>query len=100
MLDVIASSLNYNISLLEYFQFHFYQLDEKERKTYAGTGTMYEYQLVMNPKLSRGSLDNKVEFFEKYGAFVRHAKADIEKLRTDDSVKQSLLENSSGKVVL
>src|ERR1051326_3108941 len=52
-LDVIASSLKYNISLLEYFQFHFYELAPALRATYAGTGTMYEYQLVMNAKTSR-----------------------------------------------
>jgi hypothetical protein len=58
--DIISSSLRYNISILEYFQFHFYKLGAKARETYAGTGFMYEYQLKMNPIAGRSILENKL----------------------------------------
>src|SRR5690606_41036054 len=31
LVDVIKASIKYNISILEYFQFHFYKLSPKER---------------------------------------------------------------------
>lgn len=98
--DVIGSSLKYNISLLEYFQFHFYTLNKEERKTYAGTGYMYEYQLVMNPKSSRQILNNKIEFFVKYKSFVQHITAGIETLKFDSDQITELLNNPSRKIVL
>jgi hypothetical protein len=98
--DIIGSSLRYNISLLEYFQFGFYEMGAEERRTYAGTGCMYEYQLIMNPKSSRGCLDNKVEFFENYGAFIHHITAGIESLKRDEKLQETLLRNPSGKIVL
>lgn len=100
MADVVGSSLKYNISLLEYFQFHFYELDKDERKKYAGTGYMYEYQLVMNPKSSRNVLDDKIAFFEKYSSFIRHLAADIDQLRRSEDLRNALLNNTSGKIVL
>lgn len=100
VLDVIGSSLKYNVSPLEYFQFHFYRLDPAARATYAGTGTMYEYQLVMNPKEARGCLDNKVEFYREYAGFVRHLTAGIDTLRGNPELIDRLLNNPSGKIVL
>lgn len=100
MADIVGSVLKYNISLLEYFQFRFYELDKTERDNYAGTGYMYEYQLIMNPKSSRGCLDNKVEFFETYRPFVRHIAAGIESLKKDKNLITALLNNASGKIVL
>ena len=70
--DIIWSSLKYNISILEYFQFHFYRLTPAERASFAGTGYMYEYQLVMNPKSARSVLADKLLFLKEYGEFVRH----------------------------
>ncbi len=98
--DVIGSSMKYNISLLEYFQFGFFEKNAEERATYAGTGYMYEYQLVMNPKTSRAVLDDKKEFFTRYSPFVRHLAADIDTLRTRTNMRQEMLNNPSGKVVL
>jgi hypothetical protein len=100
MADVILSSLKYNISLIEYFQFRFFELDDAERKKYAGTGYMYEYQLVMNPKNARGCIENKVEFYEKYSPFVMHMAVGIEHLKSDGNLITALLNNSSGKIVL
>lgn len=98
--DIIFSVLKYNISILEYFQFRFFELDDTARKNYAGTGYMYEYQLIMNPKSSRSCLDNKIEFYKRYSPFVRHKAYDIDKLRNNENLKADLLNNSSGKLVL
>lgn len=98
--DVIWASLKYNISLLEYFQFRFYDKNTDKRKTYAGTGYMYEYQLVMNPKSSRQVLDDKILFFTKYNSFIKHLTADINSLRNDEVLLDNMLSNSSGKIVL
>ena len=38
--DILKSVFTYNISVLEYFQFRFFELDENERKKWAGTGYM------------------------------------------------------------
>lgn len=100
LLDIFGSSLKYNISLLEYFQFHFYKLDTKERATYAGTGCMYEYQLIMNPKSSRACLDDKLEFYRRYGKFIRHKVFGIGQLENTTEAFEALLANPSGKVVL
>jgi len=100
MVDIIVSSLKYNISLLEYFQFCFYKLSDEERKQYAGTGCMYEYQLVMNPKSSRCVLEDKIEFHKRFGQFVKHLAVDRKSLRRDETLRALLLSNPSGKVVL
>ncbi|MGQ2982061.1 sugar-transfer associated ATP-grasp domain-containing protein [Flavobacterium sp.] len=100
MTDIISSSLKYKISLLEYFQFRFYELTKEQRKSYAGTGYMYEYQLAMNPKLYRECLDNKIDFYKKYSDFVRHMAFGIDELRENSSLAPKLLANPSGKVVL
>lgn len=100
MTDIIRSSLKYNISLTEYFQFRFYAISKDERSTYAGTGYMYEYQLMMNPKSSRQVLDDKIAFFQKYKLFVNHVAASIEDLKQDKDQVTALLNNPSGKIVL
>ncbi len=52
-MDFLKSSITYNISILDYFYFRFYDLNENDRASYAGTGYMFEYQLQMNPKSTR-----------------------------------------------
>lgn len=97
--DVIRSVFIYNISILEYFQFRFYELDRKERKKWAGTGYMYEYQLEMNPKNQRHILDDKTLFYKNYGDFFVHTVADMEDLKNKPGVANTILTNSSGKLV-
>jgi len=98
--DVISSALKYNVSLLEYFQFRFYKLSPEERKKYAGTGYMYEFQLRMNPKDKREILDDKRLFYKKYKKFVLHTTASLDELKADNSIAEKLLAGSSGKAVL
>jgi hypothetical protein len=98
--DIVISSLKYNISLLEYFQFHFYQLPASERKTYAGTGYMYEYQLIMNPKDKRNILDDKRLFYKAYKNHVLHSVASLEELKGNEALADKILQNPAGKLVL
>jgi len=100
ILDIISSTLKYNISILEYFQFRFYKLTDAERKKYAGTGYMYEYQLRMNPKDKREILDDKRLFYKKYSKHVLHITASLEDLKSNSSLAEKLLSKNSGKVVL
>jgi hypothetical protein len=99
LLDAMASSLKYNISILEYFQFHFYRLSTNERKTFAGTGFMYEYQLLMNPRSARKILSDKDKFLKEYHSFVRHQFTTIEELGRNPKASE-ILANPSGKIVL
>ena len=97
--DIIKASLKYNISINEYYLFHFYKSDEAIRDSYAGTGFMYEYQLLMNPKEYRGVLEDKLKFLKVYKEFILHDYASLEELK-DKKVAERVLGNKSGKVVL
>lgn len=98
--DVLGSVFSYNISLLEYFQFRFFELNTNERKSWAGTGYMYEYQLGMNPKSERHILYDKTLFYKNYEEFFVHQVADLETLKKDKKIVEKLLKNPSGKIVL
>lgn len=98
--DIIYSSIKYNISILEYFNFQFYKINEEEKRTFAGTGFMYEYQLLMNPKKYRIVLEDKLAFLKEYEAFVRHSFIALKDIELDDQAAQNILENRSGKLVL
>lgn len=71
-IDAFVSVFKYNISLLEYFQFRFFEKSHYEKLKWAGTGYMYEYQKVMNPPSKRIILDDKREFYKHYKEFFVH----------------------------
>jgi hypothetical protein len=96
--DVIRSVFRYNISILEYFQFRFFEMDENERDEWAGTGYMYEYQLEMNPISERHILDDKRLFYKMYKEFFRHFAADLDELKKVE-IAERMLSNPSGKLV-
>lgn len=98
--DAVISSFRYNISLLDYFYFRFYEKNRNERLTWAGTGTLYEYQLSMNPKDSREVLENKISFLNRFKPFLKRSFASIAELQEDENRIEQLLANPSGKVVL
>ena len=82
----VIDSLKYNISPLEYFLFHFWELSPTEKDKWAGTGFMYEYQKIMNPISTRGTLLNKGKFLKHNADFITHKwmeidNGDFEKLR-------------------
>lgn len=98
--EMITSSIKYNISLLEYFQFHFYEISNTQKKEFAGTGYMYEYQLKMNPKESRNVLEDKITFLKNYGVFVKHDFASLADIENGKTNVDHLLNNATGKIVL
>lgn len=98
-MDAIASVFRYNISLLEYFQFGFIDKNNAQREEWAGTGYMYEYQLIMNPKDKRVILDDKRKFSKAYQKYFVHTVADVEELKNNSSVAEKVLNNPSGKMV-
>lgn len=72
-LELLTDSLVYNVSILEYFQFGFYKgLPAEEKVLWAGTGHMYRYQKIMNPRRKRHILDDKTLFYRHYRRFFKH----------------------------
>lgn len=97
VIDSVWSVFKYNISLLEYFQFGFNQLNSSERNKWAGTGFMYEFQLNMNPKEKREILDDKRKFFVAYRPFIKQqmfSLADFEKSNTKEIWETALKEEN------
>lgn len=99
LIDVVASVFIYNISILEYFQFRFFEKSKEARNLWAGTGYMYEYQLIMNPKEARLILDDKTLFYKEYHPYFVHTVADIADLKKNKSIVEKLLNTKSGKLV-
>ncbi len=96
---VILNAYKYNISLLEYFQFKFYQKTHVEKLKWAGTGFMYEYQLKMNPPEARNILDDKWLFYQSYKKYFTHKIYSLEEIKADDSIIEYLLSGSHEKLV-
>lgn len=99
LIDVLISVFTYNISILEYFQFRFFEKNKNERNKWAGTGYMFEYQLQMNPKKERDILDDKTKFYKSYGKYFVHSVGDIADLKSKPELVDKLLNNPSGKLV-
>ncbi len=100
LIDLVYSVLKYNISLLDYFYFRFFEKGHQERIQWAGTGYMYEYQLKMNPKETRNRLEDKRIFLEKYSDFVSHPFLSLDDLANGNSDISSLIGGSTTKIVL
>lgn len=100
LFKIIFNSLKYNISILEYFQFRFFEKTKLQKLDWAGTGHMYEYQLRMNPKGSRDVLDDKTKFYKAYHPFFVHKVADLVELRSNPELLKQFLDSPSGKLVL
>lgn len=91
IVDIVVSSLKYNISIIEYFLFDFRSKSKNEKEKWAGTGYMYEYQKVMNPPGKRNILDDKTLFYKAYKEFFIHHVLDLDELKTDREGAQRLL---------
>lgn len=100
LLDVFSSVYIYNISILDYFYFGFFEKRRNERKTWAGTGYMYEYQLGMNPKGAREILEDKILFLNSFKDFIRREYFSLNEVEGDLKHVADMLSNSSGRVVL
>ena len=91
VLHFVTNSVRYNISPLEWYQFGFVSLTPAEKATWAGTGTMYEFQLNANPPDCRGVLSDKRRFFEAYRDFFQHDLWSIEELSRDPALVKRIL---------
>lgn len=87
----LADSLRYNIAPLEWYQFGFAGLTAEAKRTWAGTGTMYEFQRRANPPGAREILDDKRLFHEAYRRFFRHEVHTREALAADRKLTERLL---------
>lgn len=98
-IQMLHDSFKYNISPLEYFLFGFYEKLASEKLEWVGTGTMYEYQRVMNPIGARVVLDDKRKFGKAYSDLILHQTISLDDLRVDHDAVGQLLKNPSGRVV-
>lgn len=88
---LVRDSLRYNISPLEWYQFGFARLDGSEKISWAGTGTMYEFQKRVNPLGERGLLSDKRRFYQAYREFFRHELWSIKELEATPALVERLL---------
>ena len=100
VLDSLFSVFKYNISLKDYFSFRFFEIKDGQRRKWAGTGFMYEYQLKMNPKESRPVLEDKIRFLKHFRSFVMRDFASLEELRNNSQKSVKMLADNSGRIVL
>jgi hypothetical protein len=98
--DVISCVYRYNIGLIDYFYFRFFEKAPSERALWVGTGYKYEYDLVMNPVDARHILQNKIHFFDAYAPFVKHAMCTIDDLEENNDAAARVLSNASGKIAI
>ena len=90
-LYIIHDSLRFNISILEYYQFGFYNLSDNDKRTWAGTGTMYEFQRRVNPPATRELLLDKRKFYQAYKDFFRHDLYSLIDLKRSPDTVENLL---------
>lgn len=98
-LGSIKDVYKYNISILEYFQFGFYNKTESERQKWAGTGTMYEFQKIANPPNERIILDDKRLFYTNYKEFFKHHLYTLEELEADSTLLGQVYSSSEKFVI-
>ena len=98
--DMVKSVYKYNVSFKDYFCFRFYALNDKQRKQWAGTGFMYEYQLRMNPKAYRNILEDKIKFLNHFKDYVYRKFLALGSISFGEKAVDELLNNPSGKLVL
>jgi hypothetical protein len=96
--SILKDSLKYNISITEYFELRFFEKTESEKKQWAGTGYMYEYQKIMNPLSEREVLDDKTKFYKAYQKYFKHHALDITDIKQNPEVVKEMLSNP--KIVL
>jgi len=89
---IVRDSLRFNISILEWYMFRFFELDDAEKEAWAGTGTMYEFQRRANPPGARAVLEDKRRFYRAYRDFFRHELYDRDALAADPALVRRLLE--------
>ncbi len=99
-LDMLKCVYKYNIGIMDYYIFRFFEKDSIERDKWVGTGYKYEYDLLMNPKSTRHLLENKIDFYEAYKPFVIHSTCTIFDLQENNAQALKVLENRTGKIAV
>ena len=89
---ILSDCLRFNISILEYYQFRFFEICDEEKAKWAGTGTMYEFQLQANPPEHRDLLEDKRRFHEAYAPYFRHQVCTLQRLEQDPALVARLLD--------
>lgn len=98
--DIISAVYKYNIGLMDYFTFRFYDKSEDERNKWVGIGYKYEYDLLMSPKKSRDILEDKIKFYQAYEPFIKHANCTIDDIKSGNDKARNVFNNGSGKIVV
>lgn len=98
--DVLTCVFQYNMSILEYFQFRFFEKDDEERSKWAGTGFMYDTIQKLNPKANRAVLSDKKIFLEHYKQFVRHWHINIKDLEKDKNLLLKTAPADTQKIII
>lgn len=89
--QILRDSLKFNVSILEWYQFRFFELDDTAKCAWAGTGTMYEFQRKVNPPGARELLNDKRKFYQAYKEFFRHSLWSIEELEANTVLVERIL---------
>ena len=100
LFDILFCIYKYNIGIIDYFEFRFFEKKHGERHLWAGTGFMYEYQLKMNPRETRAVLEDKIRFLNYFKPFINRSFADLNTLESNPKLLETFLSNRTGKVVL
>lgn len=98
--DILLSVYKYNIGLMDYFTFKFYEKSDLERSKWVGTGFKYEFDLRMNPVSTRNILENKLEFYEAYKPFIKHDFCSIKDITLENELAHKVISNHTGKIVV
>lgn len=98
--DIFSALFKYNISLMDYFHLRFFEKDEKQRLEYAGTGFMYQYQLLMNPMKHRDILLDKIKFLTHFNEFSGRRWGTIPMLENDPALAAEIITEAPYRVVL
>jgi hypothetical protein len=89
--SAVFDCLRFNIAPLEWYQFGFAELAVNDKKAWAGTGAMYEFQLWANPKSEREILSDKRKFYKAYKEFCIHKLWAISELETTPALLSAVL---------
>ena len=88
---IVRDSLRFNVSILEYYQFRFFDLSDAEKVSWAGTGTMYEFHRRANPPGKRAILEDKRQFHEAYKRYFKHAVYTRDELERDPALAEQVI---------
>lgn len=100
LFSAVKNVFIYNISILEYFQFRFFEKNAVERREWAGTGFMYESVQKLNPPKNREILSDKKVFLAHYKQFVSHWHVTLEELQQNNLAVHNKIPAGSQKIVM